>query len=86
MASKTPIGDCPTSNRDVKGYKLQKLGDGDTMCGFVGISSKTELTFTTSNTALKVDSDSIAETGRGAVGVKGMKVKDGDRVLDILAL
>ena len=86
MTSKTPIGDCPTSNRDVKGYKLQKLGDGDTMCGFIGIAGKTELTFTTSNTALKVDSDSIAETGRGAIGVKGMKVKDGDRVLDILAL
>lgn len=86
MTSKTPIGDCPTSNRDVKGYKLQKLGDGDTMCGFIGIIGKTELTFTTSNTALKVNSDSIAETGRGAIGVKGMKVKDGDRVLDILAL
>ena len=56
------------------------------MRGFIGISGKTELTFTTSNTALKVDSDSIAETGRGAIGVKGMKVKDGDKVLDILAL
>ena len=59
----------------------------ETQCaGFIGITGKTELTFTTSNTALKVDSDSIAETGRGAIGVKGMKVKDGDRVLDILAL
>lgn len=86
MASKTPIGDCPTSNRDVKGYKLQKLGDNDTMCGFVGISGKTELTFTTSSAVLKMDSNAIAETGRGAIGVKGMKVKDGDRVLDILAL
>lgn len=86
MTSKTSIEDCPTSNRDVKGYKIQKLSDGDTMCGFVGISGKTELTFTTSSAVLKMDSDGIAETGRGAVGVKGMKVKEGDRVLDVLAL
>lgn len=84
LATKTKINECALTNRDVKGYKLQKLVDGDKMCSFVMIESDCELMAVAGKTAIKFKSDTVSAHSRGADGVKGIKPEGASKVSELV--
>lgn len=86
MISRTPIGDVPKTNRNVKGVKIQKANEGETLVGFVGMSESGEVITTTGLTAIRFNTREVALTGKGAMGVKALKLKAKEKATGIMGV
>ena len=86
MISRTPLNDIPKTNRNVKGTKIQKVNDGETLVGFVAMSESGDIIATTGLTAIKFNTREVSLTGRGALGVKALKLKAKEKATGIMGV
>ena len=86
MISRTPLNDMPKTNRNVKGTKIQKVNDGETLVGFVAMSESGDIIATTGLTAIKFNTREVSLTGRGALGVKALKLKAKEKATGIMGV
>ena len=72
------------TGRGSKGTKIQKIAENDYMSDFICINDSNEEGLIFSKKSLiKIAINSIPLTNRGATGVKGIKIKDDDRVIKL---
>lgn len=86
MISRTPIDEVPKTNRNVKGVKIQKASEGETLVGFVGMNESGEVITTTGLTAIRFNTREVALTGKGAMGVKALKLKAKEKATGIMGV
>ena len=86
MISRTPLNDIPKTNRNVKGTKIQKVNNGETLVGFVAMSESGDIIATTGLTAIKFNTREVSLTGRGALGVKALKLKAKEKATGIMGV
>lgn len=86
MISRTPLNDMPKTNRNVKGTRIQKINDGETLVGFVAMSESGDIIATTGLTAIKFNTREVSLTGRGALGVKALKLKAKEKATGIMGV
>ena len=86
MISRTSLDSLPKTNRNVKGTKIQKVNDGETLVGFVAMSESGDIIATTGLTAIKFNTREVSLTGRGAVGVKALKLKAKEKATGIMGV
>lgn len=86
MVSRTLLDDMPKTNRNVKGTKIQKMNDGEMLVGFVAMSESGDVIATTGLTAIKFNTREVSLTGRGALGVKALKLKTKEKATWIMGV
>ena len=86
MVSRTLLDDMPKTNRNVKGTKTQKMHDGEMLVGFVAMSESGDVIATTGLTAIKFNTREVSLTGRGALGVKALKLKTKEKATWIMGV
>lgn len=86
MISRTPLDDMPKTNRNVKGTRIQKVNDGETLVGFIAMSESGDIIATTGLTAIKFNTREVSLTGRGALGVKALKLKVKEKATGIMGV
>ena len=86
MISRTLLDDMPKTNRNVKGTRIQKVNDGETLVGFVAMSESGDIITTTGLTAIKFNTREVSLTGRGALGVKALKLKAKEKATGIMGV
>lgn len=86
MISRTLLDDMPKTNRNVKGTRIQKVNDGETLVGFVAMSESGDIIATTGLTAIKFNTREVSLTGRGALGVKALKLKAKEKATGIMGV
>lgn len=86
MISRTSLDDMPKTNRNVKGTKIQKVNDGETLVGFVAMRESGDIIATTGLTAIKFNTREVSLTGRGALGVKALKLKAKEKATGIMGV
>lgn len=86
MISRTPIDEAPKTNRNVKGVKIQKANEGETLVGFVGMSGSGEVIATTGLTAIRFNTREVNLTNRGTQGVKALKLKAKEKATGIMGV
>ena len=86
MISRTPLNDMPKTNRNVKGTRIQKINNGETLVGFVAMSESGDIIATTGLTAIKFNTREVSLTGRGALGVKALKLKAKEKATGIMGV
>ena len=86
MISRTSLDSLPKTNRNVKGTKIQKVNDGETLVGFVAMSESGDIIATTGLTAIKFNTREVSLTGRGALGVKALKLKAKEKTTGIMGV
>ena len=86
MISRTSLDSLPKTNRNVKGTKIQKVNDGETLVGFVAMSESGDIIATTGLTAIKFNTREVSLTGRGALGVKALKLKTKEKATGIMGV
>ena len=86
MISRTSLDSLPKTNRNVKGTKIQKVNDGETLIGFVAMSESGDIIATTGLTAIKFNTREVSLTGRGALGVKALKLKAKEKATGIMGV
>ena len=86
MISRTSLDSLPKTNRNVKGTKIQKVNDGETLVGFVAMSESGDIIATTGLTAIKFNTREVSLTGRGALGVKALKLKAKEKATGIIGV
>lgn len=86
MISRTSLDDMPKTNRNVKGTRIQKVNDGETLVGFIAMSESGDIIATTGLTAIKFNTREVSLTGRGALGVKALKLKAKEKATGIMGV
>ena len=86
MISRTSLDSLPKTNRNVKGTKIQKVNDGETLVGFVAMSESGDIIATTGLTAIKFNTREVSLTGRGALGVRALKLKAKEKATGIMGV
>ena len=86
MISRTSLDSLPKTNRNVKGTKIQKVNDGEELVGFVAMSEPGDIIATTGLTAIKFNTREVSLTGRGALGVKALKLKAKEKATGIMGV
>lgn len=86
MISRTSLDSLLKTNRNVKGTKIQKVNDGETLVGFVAMSESGDIIATTGLTAIKFNTREVSLTGRGALGVKALKLKAKEKATGIMGV
>ena len=86
MISRTSLDSLPKTNRNVKGTKIQKVNNGETLVGFVAMSESGDIIATTGLTAIKFNTREVSLTGRGALGVKALKLKAKEKATGIMGV
>lgn len=86
MISRTSLDSMPKTNRNVKGTKIQKVNDGERLVGFVAMSESGDIIATTGLTAIKFNTKEVSLTGRGALGVKALKLKAKEKATGIMGV
>ena len=86
MVSRTLLDDMPKTNRNVKGTRIQKVNDGETLVGFIAMSESGDIIATTGLTAIKFNTREVSLTGRGALGVKALKLKTKEKATWIMGV
>lgn len=86
MISRTLLDDMPKTNRNVKGTRIQKVNDGEALIGFVAMSESGDIIATTGLTAIKFNTREVSLTGRGALGVKALKLKAKEKATGIMGV
>lgn len=74
MISRTDRKEFSLSSRDTKGVKIQKLGEDDEMRSFCLWNSEEEILVASTSNALRFPISTIPTTGRGAQGVRALKL------------
>lgn len=71
------------ANRYTKGSKLHKIADGDYLIDFMPLCDENEIVIVSTRAQIKVTKDSISLLGKGAQGVKSIKLGEKDSVIGI---
>ena len=82
--SRSSVDDFRTTGRGTKGVKIQKLANNDYMRDFIcATGNEKECLIFTKKAMIRIPFDSISKTNRGAAGVTGVNVTNGDEVVKI---
>lgn len=81
---KSEYNDFGISNRGVRGSKIQKINDDDRIVDFIPIVNNKEVTIISSQNILKINLDEIKTSNRLSVGVKGIEIKENEKVIGLL--
>lgn len=81
---KSEYNDFGISNRGVRGSKIQKINDDDKIVDFIPIVNNKEVTIISSQNILKINLEEIKTSNRLSVGVKGIEIKENEKVIGLL--
>ena len=86
MISRTDRKEFSLSGRDTKGTKIQKLGEDDEMRSFCLWNGEEEILVASTGNALRFPVSTIHTTGRGAQGVRALKLGENNKVINAMIL
>ena len=86
MISRTDRKEFSLSGRDTKGTKIQKLGEDDEMRSFCLWNGEEEILVASTGNALRFPVSAIPTTGRGAQGVRALKLGENNKVINAMIL
>lgn len=86
MISRTDRKEFSLSGRDTKGTKIQKLGEDDEMRSFCLWDGEEEILVASTGNALRFPVSAIPTTGRGAQGVRALKLGENNKVINAMIL
>jgi DNA gyrase subunit A len=88
MIKKTAAAEFRQQGRGGGGIAAMKVADGDRVVGAValGMSATTVMVVTAGGTAIRFAAADLRAMGRGASGVRAIRLKDGDKVVAVAAV
>lgn len=86
MISRTDRKEFSLSGRDTKGTRIQKLGEDDEMRSFCLWNGEEEILVASTGNALRFPVSTIPTTGRGAQGVRALKLGENNKVINAMIL
>lgn len=83
LIKRTNLEEVNVTGRNTKGVMLQGLREEDLMVDFLPLKDERELVVTSGKAKLKMNINNISISGRGAIGVTALKLKNKDKVIGI---
>lgn len=83
LSKKTDFNEFAYTGKNTKGKKIQKCIDDDSMADFLLINNEKEILVVSSSAQLKISTNEILLSARGAQGSKTIKLKDSDKVISL---
>lgn len=84
VIKKMPISDFPITNRAIKGKKISETKDGDRIIGYLILNSDSDIIIIVNKKVVKINTSELRELSRMALGVKGVDLKEGERVIGLI--
>lgn len=79
---RSPITEFKLTGRATKGVKIQNT---DSLCGILPISTSSDLLVTSTNAQIRININDVPLLGRGAQGVKALKMSENSKIVNISA-
>lgn len=79
---RSSIGEFKLTGRATKGVKIQNT---DSLCGILPISTPSDLLVTSTNAQIRININDVPLLGRGAQGVKALKMSENSKIVNISA-
>jgi len=88
LVKRTDVKEYKTHHRATGGVLALRLRKGDEVAGLVEVErvTQTVMVVTNKGTALRFKAGEIPRTGRRTLGVIGLKLKKGERIVSVTAL
>ena len=84
---RTEASECGVTGRYTKGTKVHKLKDDtDKLVNFLPITDEKTVIFVSSRAQLRTDLSEISLLGKGAQGIRSIKMNDTDKIIGILKI
>lgn len=82
--SRTSFKEFNITSRTAKGTKIQKILEDDILCSFVPVLNNNDLIISSNFMISKLSLESIPLTQKGSAGVKSIKLKNSEKIIEIL--
>ena len=79
----SPASEFSPAGRYTKGGKIQSLREDDTMVDFLFVNNESEIIVVSNKAQIKIKKTDIPTLSKGAMGVKAIGLKDGDKVVGL---
>lgn len=84
VIKKMPISDFPITSRAIKGKKISDVKEGDRIIGYLILSSDNDIIIIVNKKVIKINTSELRELSRTAFGVKGVDLKEDERVIGLI--
>lgn len=84
VIKKMPISDFPITSRAIKGKKISDVKEGDRIIGYLILPSDNDIIIIVNKKVIKINTSELRELSRTAFGVKGVDLKEDERVIGLI--
>jgi DNA gyrase subunit A len=84
VIKKMPISDFPITSRAIKGKKISDVKEGDRIIGYLILSSDNDIIIIVNKKVIKINTSELRELSRTAFGVKGVDLKEDEKVIGLI--
>lgn len=84
IVKKTLFNEYPLNNRGIKGKKISEVRDGDRIIDYLILEEDSDIIIIVNKKSIKINTSELRELSRGAIGVKGVDLKDNEKVVGLI--
>jgi len=84
IVKKTLFNEYPINNRGIKGKKISEVRDGDRIIDYLILEEDSDIIIIVNKKSIKINTSELRELSRGAIGVKGVDLKDNEKVVGLI--
>lgn len=84
VVKKTLFNEYPINNRGIKGKKISEVRDRDRIIDYLILEEDSDIIIIVNKKSIKINTSELRELSRGAIGVKGVDLKDNEKVVGLI--
>lgn len=84
ITKKMNINDFPQTSRAIRGKKISETKDNDRIISYLILNDESDIIIIVSKKVIKINTSELRELSRGALGVKGVDLKDDEKVVGLV--
>ena len=78
------INDFPQTSRAIRGKKISETKDDDRIISYLILNDESDIIIIVNKKVIKINTSELRELSRGALGVKGVDLKDNEKVVGLV--
>ena len=84
IVKKTSLDEYPIGSRAIKGKKISEVKDKDKIIDYLILNEDHDIIIIVNKKAIKINTSELRELSRSAIGVKGVDLKDNEKVIGLI--
>ena len=84
IIKKMNINDFPQTSRAIRGKKISETKDDDRIISYLILNDESDIIIIVNKKVIKINTSELRELSRGALGVKGVDLKDNEKVVGLV--